>query len=321
MVSLPLGTATMPNALKSWTLIGLLLTACTAHARTLEVGADKEYKLPSAAAAAAKDGDTIAIQPGEYFDCAVLYPNKLTIQGVGAADKVLLTDKACQGKAMFVTVGEGITVRNLTLARARVADGNGAGIRGEGKNLVVDGVRFINNQNGIMSGTVGGTMTVRNSFFDRNGICQGSCSHGIYVGGLDLLVVDQSRFIGTKQGHHIKSRALRTEVTNSNIQDGPDGTASYEIDISNGGSVVVRGNTIEKGPNAENHSAAIVIGAEGVTQPTREIIIENNTFRNDGPWETAFVNNLTATEAVLRGNKLSGPVKPLKGDGQVVAAR
>ena len=47
---------------------------------------------------------------------------------VGA--KVVITDKACQGKALFVTVGEGITVRNLTLTRARVPDGNGAGIRG-----------------------------------------------------------------------------------------------------------------------------------------------------------------------------------------------
>ena len=84
---------------------------------------------------------------------------------------------------------------------------------------------------------------------------------------------------------------------------------------------MVRGNTIEKGPKAENHSAAIVIGAEGVTRPTPEITIENNTFRNDGAWDTVFVNNITATEAVLRGNRLSGQVKPLQGDGTVAAGR
>ncbi len=243
-------------------------------------------------------------------------------EGAGTdAGTVVMTDKACQGKALFVTVGDGITVRNLTLTRARVPDGNGAGIRAEGKNLVVDNVHFINDQNGILSGTSGGSIIIRNSLFERNGFCDAACAHGLYVGELDLLVVDQSRFVGTKQGHHIKSRALRTEITRNTIEDGPDGTASYEIDIPNGGTVAVRGNTIEKGPKAENHSAAIMIGAEGVTHPTREIIIENNSFRNDGPWETAFVNNQTATEAVLRGNTLSGPVKPLRGDGQVVAGR
>ena len=184
---------------------------------------------------------------------------------------------------------------------------------------MVDSVLFVNNQNGILSGTAGGSMVVRNSVFDRNGACEGACAHGIYVGNLDLLQVEQSRFIGTKRGHHIKSRAVRTEVTDCNIQDGPDGTASYEIEIPNGGSVVVRGNMVEKGPKSENHGRAIVIGAEGVTHPTPEITVENNTFRNDGPWETVFVDNRTATEALLEGNQLSGPVAPLRGDGHVIA--
>jgi hypothetical protein len=302
------------------TLMALVLST-GAYARTLEVGENKEFKMPSAAAAAAKDGDHVEIQPGDYFDCAIWTANKLVVEGVGDPTKVVVTDKACQGKALFITVGEGITIRNLTLTRARVPDGNGAGIRGEGKDLMVDGVRFVNNQNGILSGTKGGSMIIRNSIFDRNGACDAACAHGLYVGNLDLLQVEQTRFIGTKQGHHIKSRALRTEVTGCTVQDGPNGTASYEVEIPNGGSVVIRGNTIEKGPKAENHLGVIVIGAEGVTQPTREITVENNTFRNDGPWETAFVNNQTATEALLRGNQLSGPVKPLKGDGQVVAGR
>ncbi len=302
------------------TLIALVL-ATGAQARTLEVGENKEFKMPSAAAAAAQDGDRVEIQPGEYFDCAVWSANKLVVEGIGEPDKVIVTDKTCQGKALFVTVGEDITIRNLTLTRARVSDGNGAGIRGEGKDLVVDRVHFVNNQNGILSGTVGGSMIVRNSVFDRNGACDSACAHGLYVGNLDLLHVEQTRFIGTKRGHHIKSRALRTEVTGCTIQDGPDGTASYEIEIPNGGSVMVRGNTIEKGPKAENHSGVIVIGMEGVTHPTREITVENNTFRNDGPWETIFVNNQTATEAQLRGNQLSGPVNPLRGDGHVIASR
>ena len=201
----------MTRSIIHLTLMALVI-ATSAHARTLEVGENKEFKMPSAAAAIAQDGDHVEIQPGEYFDCAVWSANKLVVEGIGDPDKVIVTDKTCQGKALFVTVGEGITIRNLTLTRARVPDGNGAGIRGEGKNLVVDRVHFVNNQNGILSGTVGGSMIVRNSVFDRNGACDSACAHGLYVGNLDLLQVEQTRFIGTKRGHHIKSRALRTEV-------------------------------------------------------------------------------------------------------------
>jgi pectate lyase len=229
-----------------------------------------------------------------------------------------MTDKACQGKAILVTTGAGIVVRNLTLTRARVPDFNGAGIRAEGSSLTVDHVHFINNQDGILTGAPeGSTLTVRDSEFLRNGGCDGACAHGIYAGHIALLHVEHTRFFETKEAHNIKSRALRTEVIGCDIADGAEGTSSYQVEIPNGGSVVVRDSTMEKGPKSGNHTAAIMIGSEGVTQPTREITIDNNTFRNDGDYQTTFVVNLTATEAQLKGNHFSGPVKPLRGDGQV----
>ncbi len=293
------------------------LLAGSAHARTLEVGEGREFKLPSEAVKAARAGDTVQLQPGEYFDCATLSQAKLTFEGVGDASKVLLTDKACGGKALLITTGADITVRNMTLTRARVPDNNGAGIRGEGANLLVDNVRFINNQNGILGGSEGATIIVRNSYFERNGTCQGACAHGIYAGNAKLLRVENTRFVNTKEGHHIKSRAARTEVIGCTFDDGPEGTASYMIEVPNGGTVIVRDSTLTKGPEASNHTGAIVIGTEGVTQPTREITITNNTFRNAGSYPTAFVWNLSATEAMLTGNKISGQAKPLQGDGKV----
>lgn len=307
-----------------WAAAALALLAATAQARDLEVGAGKEFKLPSEAAQAARAGDRILIQPGEYFDCATLRANNLVFEGVGDAEKVLITDKACSGKGMLITTGNNITIRNLTLTRARVPDGNGAGIRNEAPDLTVDKVRFINNQNGILSTpSIPGTLTITNSLFDRNGNCanSGGCAHGIYVGESKLLHIEKSTFLGTKQGHHIKSRALRTEVIGCTIQDGEEGTASYLIEQPTGGTLIVRDNTMQKGPEAENHVAAIMIGSEGVSQPTREITIENNTFRNDGSWTTNFVDNRTATDAMLRNNRLSGHVRPLSGDGKVTPAR
>lgn len=312
-----------------WSFLGLAFRAMTgglsiamvaiapAWAATLEVGPDKPYKQPSQAIAAAHNGDTVLIAAGQYFDCASVRVPNLTIAGSAPDGGAVLTDKTCAGKGILVTDANNITIRNLTLTRARVPDGNGAGIRAEGVNLMVDQVRFINNQNGILTNDVpDSTITIRNSRFERNGTCERSCAHGIYIGHIKQVQVENSTFTATKQGHHIKSRAAATEVIGCGISDGPEGTASYDIDIPNGGALVARNNRIEKGPKAENH-AAIILGEEGVTQPTPEIVIENNTYRNEGNFPSIFVVNDTATEAMLKGNKLSGQVKPLRGDGSV----
>jgi len=298
------------------TLAALLLLALPAEARILEAGTGHTYPLPSAAIAAASAGDTVRIYPGQYFDCATVTASPLTIEGVGDPATIALTDKACGGKALLVADGAHLTVRNLTLTRARVPDGNGAGIRAEGGDLTVEGVRFVNNQDGILTND-SPTMVVNisRSQFIKNGTCLDYCAHGIYAGHIAALVVHDSVFRETKQGHDIKSRALRTEVVGCDIANGPAGTGSYLIEVPNGGAVIVRGNTLEKGPNAGNHTAAISIGAEGITQPTPEITVEDNRFANDGDYHTVLVNNMTATEAALKGNRLSGAAEPLRGDG------
>jgi hypothetical protein len=296
------------------------LMPCVAGAATLQVGAGRTYALPSAAAVAARDGDHVQIAAGEYFDCAVWRANDLTVEGAGP-DLTVITDKVCQGKALFVTTGARITIRNLTLTRARVPDNNGAGIRAEGGDLTIDRVRFINDQDGILAvANPDATLVIRDSVFERNGTCEGggSCAHGVYVNDLALLRIERTRFFETRQGHHIKSRARRTEVIGCDIADGGKGTSSYAIDVSNGGGVLVRDTRIEKGPNSENHTGAIVVGAEGVTQRTPDIVVENTTFRVDGDYPSFLVVNMTATEARLTGNTLvGGGAKALHGDGSV----
>ena len=287
------------------------------QAATLEVGPDKTYKQPSQAAAAAHDGDHIRIAPGQYFDCAIWRAGNLVIEGAGP-DSTVITDKVCQGKALFITVGNNITIRNLTLTRARVPDWNGAGIRAEGGNLTIEHVNFINNQDGILAiPSPTGKILISDSAFIRNGTCEGGggCAHGVYVNALALLRIERTKFFETKQGHHIKSRALRTEVIDCDIADGANGTSSYTVDVPNGGAVLLRGNHIEKGPKSENHTAALMVGAEGVTQPTPEITVKNNTFLVEGDYTSYLVVNMTATEALLKGNTLQGNARALRGDG------
>lgn len=295
-------------------VLGLVFWMTPCFARTLEVGPGQEYKSPSAAVAAARNGDTIVVAPGQYFDCATIRQSNLTIAGSAAG--AVLTDKTCGGKALLVIDGNNVTVRNLTLQRARVVDNNGAGIRAEGGNLTVENCRFINDQDGILAAdNPRATIRILGSTFIDNGVCHGSCAHALYVGRIRLLQVQNSRFLDTHDGHNIKSRAARTEISNNVIEDGPNGTSSYLIDIPNGGDVVIRNNVLEKGPRSSNRANAIMIGEEGVDQPTNEIVVEGNKFTNDVGQTTTFVHNITATPAQLSGNVFKGPVRPLEGDG------
>ncbi len=298
-------------------LLGLFLCwGFTVSARVLEVGPDKPFKQPSQAIASAASGDDVRIFPGQYYDCSIIKQDNLTIEGVGP--NAVLTDTTCAGKALLVIDGRNVTVRNLTLQRARVPDHNGAGIRAEGGDLTVDNVRFLNNENGILSAdNPASSIRISNSSFIGNGGCRGSCSHGLYIGHARLLHVEHSQFFDTHEGHQIKSRALRTEIVNCDIEDGRDGTSSYLIEAPNGGSLLVQGNKMEKGAKSQNQENTIMIGSEGVNQPTDQIVIRSNNFTNDQNRPATFVHNMTATPADLSGNVFRGKVTPLDGAGKV----
>jgi len=291
-----------------------LVFAAQAQARVLEVGPGKPYPTPSAAAALAENGDTVRIAPGLYRDCAIWRAHDLTIEGTGRdPGEVEIADFPCSGVALFITVGNRITVRNLTLARATVPNENGAGIRARGADLTVEHVWFLDNQDGILGEpNAQSTVTIRDSLFRGNGFCGQACAHGIYINLVKLLRVERCRYIGQRMGHHIKSRAARTEILDSDIDDGPDGTASYLIDIPYGGDVLIRGNRMRKGPKSENASAAIMLGAEGVKNATTEQRIADNQFENAAPGPTAFVENRTGVGVTMFGNVLSGKVEALR---------
>jgi len=288
------------------------LAAAAPPRRVLEVGAGKAYPTLSAAAAAQRDGDHIRIAPGYYPDCAVLRANDLLVEGAGM-DETVIGDSPCLGKGLFVTLGARITIRNLTLARAAVPDQNGAGIRAEGPDLTVEGVQFEDNENGILAHPhPTSRILIRGSRFLRNGQCKAYCAHGIYINAVAHLLVENSVFREQNTGHHIKSRALATEVIGNEIDDGAEGTASYQVDLPHGGRVLIAGNRMRKGPRTDNPEVAIMIGAEGTAHPETSILVRDNFFRNDGPKPTVFVENRTPAEAVLRGNRLEGEVVALR---------
>ena len=295
------------------TILAGIPNVASAEGRILKVGPGEDLVRPSDAAKIARSGDTIRIAPGTYLDCAI-WPKQvdgLTIEG----ENVTIADRTCARKGIFVIDARNVTIRGITFRGAKSRDHNGAGIRSEGRNLTVENSRFIDNENGILSNNLPlSTISIRNSFFQGNGSCVAACSHGIYIAHIKLLHVEGSEFVGQHEGHHVKSRARRTELVNNNIHDGPTGNSSYLVDVPNGGDVLIVGNTFEKGPMTENHGAAITIGEEGDNtgaNVTSEIRVENNSFKNSWSGGTIFVQNRTTTPATLRDNKFEGQVRRL----------
>jgi hypothetical protein len=274
--------------------------------RTWHVGPDRQLATPSAAAAVARDGDTVLIDAGTYVgDVATWTQDDLTLRGVGERPHLQADGSSAEGKAIWVIAGDRTTVDRLEFSGATVPDQNGAGIRQEGAGLTVTRSWFHDNQNGILAGAdAGSDIVIRRSRFFRNGTGDGQ-THNLYIGAVRSLTVTGSYLWGADAGHELKSRAVTNTIIGNRITDG-DATASYSVDLPNGGSSLIAGNVIIQGPNSEN-SALVSYGAEGFTDNGSHVLwVVNNTFVNRRATGT-FVQLAEGSSADLRNNLLVGP--------------
>jgi hypothetical protein len=293
-----------------------LLACGPAGGETLRVGPGLPLDTLAAAAARARDGDTIEILPGTY-GCAVWRASDILIRAVPGGE-VEVTGPVCQGKGLFVVAGARVAIEGLTFRGARAEPGNGAGIRAEGASLTIRRSRFIDNENGILTANrTDATIEIEDSRFTANGALVRECAHGLYAGRIAQVSIRRTVFEETRICHHVKSRARLTEIRDSTIRDGGGGRASYLVDIPNGGGLLLTGTTLTKGPLTGNRTAAVVIGAEGATNAAAPIEITGNRMTNLIGQPTAFVRNLTTTPAQLAGNRLAGPLVTLEGPGEV----
>jgi hypothetical protein len=259
------------------TILAALVLAAPGQAATLAVGTGLAFDRPSAAARVAQDGDTVAIAPGDYYDCAIWTHDHLTIAGTGPG--VVITDTTCQGKGLFIVQGKDTTIRNITFARARVADSNGAGIRAEGRDLTVESSRFIDNQIGLLDGgRPGSTVRIIDCDFTTNGVRDiGPPSPALSVGAVATLHVERSRFADSHGGAHILSGAGRTELIGNRIEDGATGVRDALVVLANGGSLVMEDNLLRRAPSVARVNAAVHAYAAG---PAGTLEFRRNTLVN-----------------------------------------
>lgn len=288
--------------------LATVLASPSAAAATRSVGPGKTYAKPCAAIAAATPGDVVEIDAAGVYDGDVCgwSTNKLTIRGVGGRAKIDAAGQSAQGKAIWVVGGDDTVIENIEFTGAAVPDLNGAGLRLEGSNVTIRGCSFHDNQEGILGGA--GVVLIEYSEFARNGNCTDTsgCAHNMYLSSNVMkFTLQHSYSHSAKSGHEVKTRARENYILYNRISDESDGTASYSIDVPNGGTTVILGNVIEQGAGTENPSL-VSYGAEGLSNAGKDLYVVHNTFVNNLGSGTFIDVAGGAAPAVVRNNVFVG---------------
>jgi Ca2+-binding RTX toxin-like protein len=265
---------------------------------TLTVGTGQQYSTIASAVASSRDGDIVQVQAGTYTNDFATINTKITLQGVGGMVKMVATGNIPNDKGILITNTD-VTIDHFEFSGAKGASGNDAGIRYQGGNLVVTNSYFHHNQNGILgNAAANGTITIDNTEFASNGAGDGY-THNLYVGAIAKLTITDSYFHDAVVGNEIKSRAAETIISNTRVFDNA-GSASWSIDLPNGGKAVLTGNVIEQGVNSQN-SGIVSFGVEGNMYGGSSLTMTNNIIVNDMGRGTLVASaggstNLTGTQ-------------------------
>ena len=255
----------------------------------LQVGASRIYKVPSAAAVAAQDNDIVEIDSGDYpGDVALWTANGLTIRAVADNARLDAAGRSCQGKAIWVVQGNGTSIEHVEFSGCRVPDHNGAGIRQEGRGLVLRFCRFHDNENGLLTAAnEQSDVLIEHCEFDGNGAGDGQ-SHNLYVGRVRSMTMRFCSSHGARGGHLVKSRANTNLLLCNRLMDEHDGTSSYLVDLPDGGRSLLIGNVLQHGPMALNR-VAVSYGEGSAANPAQELWAINNTYVNDRTAGSDFI--------------------------------
>jgi hypothetical protein len=216
---------------------------------------------------------------------------------------------------LLIVSGNDITVRNITFARARVNDGNGAGIRAEGRNLTIERSRFVDNQMAILGApSQHSVITIKTSTFEANGACPPNrpCQPTLSVPGIARLRVEDSQFSASRGGLLLQSQARRTELVSSVFADGPGGKSPGLV-VAYVGALVMDDNRFEKtGPYNDRRAAVLLFPSDA---PLGEMLIRRNTYTNATGAPGVFIRNWSGGAMLAESNRIPEGEEELTSDG------
>jgi len=275
-----------------------------AAARVLQVGPTRTFTDPSDVLGTIRSGDVVEMDAGVYNGPAVIWStSNITLRGVNGRAHLVAPADISNQKAIWVTQGSNIAVKNIEFSDASVPDLNGAGIRIEGRDLAICGSYFHDNENGILGNANVGNVLIEYSEFARNGHCNGLCAHNMYIGNTDRFTLRYSYSHHAHIGHPVKSRARENYILYNRIMDEATGDSSYLIDLPNGGLSYVIGNLVQKGPLTDNPWTVITYGEEGLSNANKMLYVINNTIVNEAG-ASNFIDIASGSSTALVQNNL-----------------
>lgn len=283
------------------------------QAKTWLVGPARSYTMPSQVANLVQNNDTVLIDAGVYPNNVARWTaNKLLIRGVGGLAHLKSGGTVYGGKAIWVIVGNDVTVENIEFSEAACPDLNGAGIRSEGINLTVRGCFFHDNENGILAGDISsGDILIEHCEFKGNGYANG-LAHNLYINHAKSLIFRYNYTHDAEVGHELKSRAYNNFIYCNRFSD-ENGTASRSIDLPNGGLSIVVGNLIVQDLLSQN-SNLLGYGMEGLSNPVSELYVAYNTFVNNKTTGSFIQLGNTASKVKVYNNIFAGPGAVISGN-------
>ena len=283
-----------------------LLAPAIAAPRVLMVGPGARFASPCRAIAAATPGDTILIDArGSRMyrgDVCAWRTSGLTIVGIHGRAHVDAAGRNSEGKATWSSPAT-TDDRERRLPGARVPDANGAGIRQEGADLALVHCYFHDNPEGILAAdNPASDIVIDSSIFKDNGAGDGY-SHNVYINHVRSFTFRYSYSTGARQGHLLKSRALRNYIISSRLS-GERGADAYDLDLPNGGLSYVIGSVIQKGSRTQS-PRLLAYGEEGHLNPDSQLYAVNDTFVNDLGHGTAMFIAPGVKAAAVAENDIS----------------
>jgi hypothetical protein len=291
----------------------LLTSPASAQSGAFSVNGRGFASLQDAVNAVGDGTGTILIAPGTYRQCAVQEDGRVTFKAATPGTAILDTD-TCEGKAALVLRGAASTVDGLVFRNMAVNDGNGAGIRIENGDLTVTNAMFLDSQEGILGNEQGGArIVIDHSTFAGLGTCDAAadCAHSVYLATDGSVTVTNSRFERGQGGHYVKLRSPKLTIADNSFDDSHGHKTNYMIDLSNGGTGTITGNTFVQGKDKENWSAFITIAAEGRKFSSNGLSIRGNTasLAPGIDRSPAFVADLSGDTITVADNKLGDGIR------------
>jgi hypothetical protein len=272
---------------------------------TLTVGPGEQYSTIQAAVAASGNSDVIEVEAGTYTNNFVTITHNITLEAVGGGMVNMVETKPPPNLKGMITIGNATSAPNVTITGFEIS---GVSIP------AADG------GNGAAIRYQSGNLKLNDDWFHNN---QDGLLATPFVTGAGSIT--------------IKSHAENNTIENNRIFDN-NSTASYSIDLPNGGDDTVSGNIIEKGLRSATDKMILFLEAPGSDQPAvgsdnehwanSSLQVSDNTFVNDKTTSgvTAVWNddtipapvtvsdnsfwNVNLATAVLGPASLSGSVDP-----------